>query len=111
MRGRSINSEGFAGAGSRIFSTTSARFIASYCEANKSNVWGTANESSSLTSLYMLPATRIFRPTSERSFLAWACRSSAVTAMRGLTGARKSGVLVYLQVISGSFSFNSQMFS
>lgn len=38
MRGRSINSEGFAGAGSRSFSQTSARFIASYSEKNRSNV-------------------------------------------------------------------------
>jgi hypothetical protein len=70
MRGRSINSERFAGAGSRIFSTTSARFVASCSEVNRSNAWGAADERGSLTPSYMLPTTRILRLTSERSFFA-----------------------------------------
>jgi len=31
--------------------------------------------------------------TSESNFLAWACRSSTVTAVRGSVGARKNGAL------------------
>ena len=39
----------------------------------------------------MLPTTRIFMVTSESNFLAWACRSSTVTAVRGLVMDQENG--------------------